>query len=68
MYYFPRTPVRTLVTHTTQLLGLTILSHPFQCIKQCLHRRIQDISGGGLRDKFIRMCIDCIAVNTQVLT
>ena len=23
--------------------------------------------GGGLRDKFIRMCTDCIAVKTQLL-
>ena len=31
-----------------------------------IHRRIPDIFG-GLRDKFIRMCIDCVAVKTQQL-
>ena len=32
------------------------------------HRWIQGIFWGGLRDKFIRMCINCIAVKTQLLT
>ena len=32
-----------------------------------IHRQIQEFFRGGLRDKFIRMCIDCIAVRTQLL-
>jgi len=32
-----------------------------------LHRRIQDFFRGGLKDDFIRMCTDCIAVKTQLL-
>ena len=31
------------------------------------HRRIQDFFRGELKDKFIRMCTDCIAVKTQLL-
>jgi len=31
------------------------------------HRRIQGIFKRGTRNKFIRMCIDCIAVKTQLL-
>jgi len=30
------------------------------------HRRIQ-IFLGGLKDEFIRMCTDCIALKTQLL-
>jgi len=28
------------------------------------HRRIQDFFRGGLKDKFILMCTDCIAVKS----
>jgi len=32
------------------------------------HRRIQDFFRGGLKNEFIRMCNDCIAVKTQLLS
>jgi len=38
MFYYPRTHLHTLVMRTTQLLGLIILSHLLQCIKQCLRK------------------------------
>jgi len=36
-------------------------------LKGDTHRWIQDFFRGVLKDDFIRMCTDCIAVKTQLL-
>jgi len=39
----------------------------FRFSRRAMRRRMQDFLGGGLRDKFFRMCIDYIAVKAQLL-
>ena len=52
------------------VLLISLQNQPFAFFLQTslyFHRRIQDFFTGGLKDKFIRMCTDYIAVKSQQL-